>query len=52
MVKAVILDTDIINAQIVKELPIEAASDSLYDYFENELGLVIAYADKEITCQK
>jgi GntR family trehalose operon transcriptional repressor len=29
-------------------LPIEKAEDSIYEYFENELNLEIAYAKKEI----
>lgn len=50
--EAIILDTDFINANIVKELTKEIAEDSLYQYFENELNLKIASATKNITCQK
>ncbi len=49
--EAVILDTDVFNAQIIKNLPMEAAQNSVYEYIENELNLTIAYADKEITCE-
>lgn len=48
--EAVILDTDYINADIVPEIDKKAAQDSLYAYFENQLGLRIAFANKEITC--
>lgn len=49
--EAIILDTDILNAQIVPNLTKEIAQDSLYEYIENTLHLTIAYAKKEITCQ-
>lgn len=49
--EAVILDIDILDAQIVPNITKEIAEQSLYDYVENELGLTIAYANKEITCQ-
>lgn len=49
--EAVILDIDILNAQIIPNITKEIAEESLYDYVENELGLTIAYASKEITCQ-
>lgn len=47
----VILDTDFINASIVKELPKEQMEDSLYKYLEEDLGLKIVLAKKEITCE-
>ncbi len=46
-----ILDTDFLRTDVVPELPLEAAENSLYEYFENTLHLEIAYADKIITCQ-
>lgn len=49
--EAVILDTDVLNAQIVPGLTRTIAKRSLYDYIENRLHLAIAYASKEITCQ-
>ena len=49
--ESVILDTDFINASIVKELPKERMEDSLYNYLEGELALKIVLAKKEITCQ-
>ncbi len=49
--EAIILDTDILNAQIIPDLTKEIAQDSLYEYIENKLNLSIAYAKKEITCQ-
>lgn len=50
--EAVILDTDFINADIVPNLTMDIVSNSLYAYIENECQLKIAYANKEITCQK
>ena len=49
--EAVILDTDILDAQIIPHITEEIAKNSLYDYIENVLNLTIAYASKEITCQ-
>ncbi|MCR5230717.1 MAG: trehalose operon repressor [Solobacterium sp.] len=49
--EAVILDTDFLNAQIAPGLTEEQAKDSLFAYLEGDLGLKIAYAEKEITCQ-
>jgi len=46
--EVVILDKDFIWADIVSELPSEKAKESIYAYFEKELGLEIAYAQKEI----
>ena len=47
--EVVILDKDYLDASIIEELPERRAQDSIYDYFENDLGLEIAYAQKEIT---
>ncbi|WP_430610563.1 trehalose operon repressor [Enterococcus sp. DIV0876] len=47
--EVVILDKDYLDASIIKELPKKQAQVSIYDYFENDLGLEIAYAQKEIT---
>lgn len=49
--EAVILDTDFVNAQIVPELTEEIVKNSLYEYIEDVMGLRIASANKEITCQ-
>lgn len=49
--ESVIYDTDIINADIISDIPIKAAENSLYEYIENDLGLKIGYAKKEITCR-
>ncbi len=46
-----IIDKDYILTAIVPKLPKAAAQDSLYAYFENDLGLEIAYATKEITME-
>lgn len=47
----VILDKDYIAEKFVQNITEEVCKDSLYDYFENTLGLRIAYAKKEITVQ-
>lgn len=47
--KKVILDKDILLTTIVPEIDTEIAKDSIYRYFENQLGLNIAFAEKEIT---
>lgn len=48
----VILDIDYLNAEIIKDLKLEDAQDSIYNYIENELGLVISFAKKEISVLK
>lgn len=48
----IILDRDYLNSNFVPRLTEEICKDSLYDYIEGELGLKIAYAEKEITVQK
>lgn len=45
----VILDKDYFNCDIVPALPKAVCQDSIYAYLENELGLEISYAQKEIT---
>lgn len=47
----VILDKDFINSSIINNLSEEVCKDSIYDYIEKELGLKIAYAQKEITME-
>lgn len=47
----VILDRDYLDANIIQQLPKERAEDSIFDYFEQDLGLAIAYAQKEITVE-
>jgi GntR family trehalose operon transcriptional repressor len=48
----VILDKDYVLQKFVANITEEICKDSLYNYIENELGLRIAYAKKEITVQK
>lgn len=48
----VILDKDYVLQRVVEHLTVDICKDSLYNYIENELGLKIAYAKKEITVQK
>lgn len=47
----VILDKDYVVCKYVDHLTEEACQDSLYEYIEGELGLKVAYANKEITVQ-
>lgn len=47
----VILDKDYVLKRFVENITEEICKDSLYNYIENELGLKIAYAKKEITVQ-
>lgn len=49
--EAVILDIDYLLKEIIEELPKEKAEESIYQYFENELGLEIGYAQKKITVE-
>lgn len=49
--EVVIVDIDYLLKEMIHELPRERAEDSIYDYFENDLGLVISYAQKEITVE-
>ena len=48
----VILDIDYLNGEVIKGLILEHAQNSLYKYIENELGLKISFARKEITVEK
>lgn len=47
----IILDKDYILQELVPDLTKEIANDSLYDYIENELGLEISFAKKEIVVE-
>lgn len=47
----IILDLDYFNADIITDLTIDIAKDSIYEYIENKLNLKISYANKEFTCQ-
>ncbi|MFT8461154.1 trehalose operon repressor [Liquorilactobacillus ghanensis] len=47
-----VLDRDYLLTPPVTKLPKAAAADSIYDYLENDLGLNISYATKEITVEK
>lgn len=49
--EVVILDRDFLLKEAIPQLPKERAQDSIYDYFENDLNLEIAYAQKEITVE-
>lgn len=45
----IILDIDYINAQIIPHLTRDHVRDSIYEYIENQLGLKVSFARKEIT---
>ncbi len=45
----IIIDKDYFSRRVVDNLPLRAAQDSVYEYLENELGLKIGFAMKEIT---
>ena len=50
--EAVILDKDYFVRDVVPHLPLNECKVSVYRYLEEELGLQISYAVKEITVQK
>lgn len=50
--EAVILDKDYFVRDVVPRLPLNECKASVYRYLEEELGLQISYAVKEITVQK
>lgn len=49
--EVVIIDIDYLLKDIVPELSKAQAEDSIYEYLENTLDLVISYAQKEITVE-
>jgi GntR family trehalose operon transcriptional repressor len=48
----IILDKDFIKKQFVPTITKDICEDSLYHYFERELGLVVSFAKKEITVEE
>lgn len=50
--EVVILDRDYLLKNVVPTLTATQAAGSIYEYFENELQLTIAYAQKEITVEE
>lgn len=50
--ECIILDIDHLNAQIVSGLTEQIAQDSIYEYIEQQLGLKISFAKKEITVER
>ncbi|MBY5035354.1 trehalose operon repressor [Streptococcus gallolyticus] len=49
--KPAIVDTDYFRTDLVPDIKQEAIEDSIYAYVEDELGLTISYARKEITVE-
>lgn len=47
----IILDKDYFNEKYVPLLPKETCENSIYEYIENELGLIISFAQKEIVVE-
>lgn len=50
--EVMIIDEDFIRCTVVDQVPLEAAKDSIYEYFENELALAIGYATKDFVAEK
>jgi GntR family trehalose operon transcriptional repressor len=50
--KKIILDKDFFNTKYVPSLSKKICEDSIYDYLENQVGLKISFAKKEITVQQ
>lgn len=48
----IILDKDFLNKKIVSLLTKEVCEDSIYDYIENQLGINISFAKKEIVVEE
>lgn len=48
----IILDKDYLNKKLIPHLTKEACQNSLYEYIEGDLGLVISFAKKEITVEE
>ena len=49
--ESVILDKDYLLTSMIHEIPDKVAENSLYNYIEHTLGLVIGYAQKEFTVE-
>lgn len=49
--EVVLLDKDYLLAEMIPELTKETAEDSIYEYFEKDLGLDISFAQKEFTVE-
>ncbi len=47
----VILDKDYLNKKVIPSITERICENSLFEYIENELGLVISFAKKEITVE-
>lgn len=50
--EAIILDKDFLRANLVPELPVDRCRDSIYEYVEDDLGLAISFAKKEVVAEK
>ncbi|WP_078381102.1 trehalose operon repressor [Sutcliffiella halmapala] len=50
--ESIILDKDYFHTKYVVSLTISIAEHSIYEYLENDLGLQISFAEKEITVEE
>ena len=50
--EVMIIDEDYIRCTVIPSVPMEAAKDSIYEYFENDLKLIIGYATKDFIAEK
>jgi GntR family transcriptional regulator, trehalose operon transcriptional repressor len=48
----IILDKDFFNKEFVPSLTKEVCEDSIYEYLENDLGIVISFAKKEFVVEE
>ena len=48
----VILDKDYFNKKMITDLTMQVCENSIYEYIEEELGLIISFAKKEITVEE
>ncbi|SDI73004.1 trehalose operon repressor [Natribacillus halophilus] len=48
----IILDKDVFSAEVIPQLTKAICETSIYDYIENELGLTISFAHKEIVIEE
>ena len=49
--EVMIIDEDWIRCSVVESIPNRVAKDSIYNYFENKLGLEISYATKDVAAE-
>lgn len=50
--EVMIIDEDYIRCEVVEHIPNEIAEDSIYQFFEDDLNLIIGYATKDFIAEK